>query len=61
MDELKEEEGGSTSNEGEARVVLLHVRRLLEAGVSAADIGVITPYSAQVSMWKSIVRALVLR
>lgn len=53
MDELKEEEGGSTSNEGEARVVMAHVSRLLEAGVAAADVGVITPYSAQVrwSFW----------
>ena len=33
---------------GEAQVVMEHVRRLMAAGVAAADIGVITPYNAQV-------------
>ena len=35
-------------NDGEAQVVMEHVRRLMAAGVAAADIGVITPYNAQV-------------
>lgn len=35
-------------NEGEARVVMAHVARLVEAGVAPQDIGVIAPYSAQV-------------
>lgn len=35
-------------NDGEARVVMEHVRRLMAAGVPASDIGIITPYNAQV-------------
>eukprot|EP00897_Mesotaenium_endlicherianum_P009120 jgi/Mesen1/8236/ME000443S07386 len=49
MEEVKEEEGGSTLNEGEARVVLAHAHRLLAAGLTPDHIGIITPYSAQVS------------
>ena len=49
MEEEEEEEGGeSRANPGEARAALAHVRRLLAAGVRAADVGVITPYNAQV-------------
>ncbi|GJP51811.1 hypothetical protein CLOM_g10946 [Closterium sp. NIES-68] len=53
VEEQREEEGESLRNEGEARVVVAHVRRLLEAGVDAGDIGIITPYSAQVGLLKS--------
>ncbi len=35
-------------NDGEAQVVMQHVQRLMAAGIKASDIGVITPYSAQV-------------
>lgn len=40
----------SKSNEGEARVALAHAARLVSAGVPAATIGVISPYSAQVAL-----------
>ena len=48
MEEEEEEGGESRANPGEARAALAHVRTLLDAGVRAADIGVITPYNAQV-------------
>lgn len=35
-------------NDGEAMAVMEHVRRLMAAGIQARDIGVITPYNAQV-------------
>lgn len=38
----------SKANEGEARVALAHCQRLVAAGVPQKDIGIITPYSAQV-------------
>jgi DNA polymerase alpha-associated DNA helicase A len=41
--------GESKSNEMEAALVKQHVRKLLEAGVRAEDIAVVTPYNAQVS------------
>lgn len=43
---------GSKYNEMEALVVLQHVQRLIEAGVQPELIGVISPYSAQVSTLK---------
>lgn len=47
MEEKKDEED-STMNEGEAGVAIAHARRLVESGVEASDIGIITPYAAQV-------------
>lgn len=47
MEEKKDEEE-STLNEGEAEVAIAHAKRLVSSGVSASDIGVITPYAAQV-------------
>ena len=41
-------EAVSKSNGAEARLVGEHVRALLAAGVRPAEIGVITPYNAQV-------------
>lgn len=41
--------GESKSNEMEAELVKLHVRKLVEAGVKPDDIAVLTPYNAQVS------------
>ena len=41
--------GESKSNEMEAALVKLHVRRLVEAGVRPEDIAILTPYNAQVS------------
>lgn len=40
--------GESKSNEMEATLVRMHVRKLVEAGVRAEDIAVVTPYNAQV-------------
>nr|CAD1841604.1 unnamed protein product [Ananas comosus var. bracteatus] len=46
MEEKKDED--STMNEGEAAVSTAHAKQLVESGVSATDIGIITPYAAQV-------------
>jgi DNA polymerase alpha-associated DNA helicase A len=40
--------GDSKSNEAEAALVKMHVHKLVEAGVKAEDIAVVTPYNAQV-------------
>lgn len=47
MEEKKDEEE-STLNEGEADVAITHAKRLVQSGVRATDIGIITPYAAQV-------------
>uniref|UniRef100_A0A5B7CBG4 DNA helicase n=1 Tax=Davidia involucrata TaxID=16924 RepID=A0A5B7CBG4_DAVIN len=47
MEEKKDEED-STLNEGEAEVAIAHAKRLVHSGVRASDIGIITPYAAQV-------------
>jgi len=47
--------GESKSNEMEASLVRLQVRKLVEAGVKAEDIAVITPYNAQVRHLSSLV------
>jgi len=49
-----EEDGGSRYNEGEARVVLGHLDALLAAGMRPAEVGVITPYSAQVALLRGL-------
>ncbi|XP_050229046.1 uncharacterized protein LOC126678192 isoform X2 [Mercurialis annua] len=51
MEEKKDEED-STLNEGEANVAVAHAKRLVESGVQASDIGIITPYAAQVVLLK---------
>lgn len=43
--------GDSKSNAMEAALVRQHVRKLVEAGVKAEDIAVVTPYNAQVSFF----------
>ncbi|KAL9275323.1 DNA-binding protein SMUBP-2-like protein [Drosera capensis] len=53
MEEKKDEEE-STLNEGEATVAVAHSRRLVESGVRASDIGIITPYAAQVVLLKML-------
>ena len=42
--------GDSKSNEMEAALVKHHVRNLVDAGVQADDIAVVTPYNAQLSI-----------
>jgi DNA polymerase alpha-associated DNA helicase A len=41
--------GDSKSNESEAALVKMHVSKLIDAGVRAEDIAVVTPYNGQVS------------
>jgi predicted DNA helicase len=48
FDEEAEVDGSSRFNSAEGRLVLSKVTQLLEAGVPAADIGIIAPYAAQV-------------
>jgi DNA polymerase alpha-associated DNA helicase A len=48
--------GDSKSNEMEAAVVKMHVKRLIEAGVRAEDMAVVTPYNAQLSILSSMLR-----
>uniref|UniRef100_A0A0D9VVY9 DNA helicase n=1 Tax=Leersia perrieri TaxID=77586 RepID=A0A0D9VVY9_9ORYZ len=50
MEEVKDEE--STMNEGEAAVSIAHAKLLVESCVGASDIGIITPYAAQVTCLK---------
>ncbi|KAG9449471.1 hypothetical protein H6P81_009436 [Aristolochia fimbriata] len=53
MEEKKDEEGSSL-NEGEAAVAISHAKRLVESGVPSCDIGIITPYAAQVVQLKML-------
>ncbi|XP_010558761.1 PREDICTED: DNA-binding protein SMUBP-2 isoform X2 [Tarenaya hassleriana] len=53
MEEKKDEED-STYNEGEAEVAMAHAMRLVQSGVKPSDIGVITPYAAQVMLLKML-------
>ncbi|XP_019053383.1 PREDICTED: DNA-binding protein SMUBP-2 isoform X2 [Nelumbo nucifera] len=53
MEEKKDEED-STMNEGEAEVAIAHAKRLVESGVRSSDIGIITPYAAQVVLLKML-------
>lgn len=55
FDDAVDEVSRSTFNEGEVRIVAEVVRQLLDAGVQADAIGVITPYSAQVARIESAV------
>jgi len=43
-------EGESKSNEGEAEIVTVHLEELIKAGLKPLDIGIITPYNAQVDL-----------
>lgn len=47
---------GSRSNDGEARVLAAHLRRLQLAGVRDDDVCVITPYNAQVQLLRMQLR-----
>jgi predicted DNA helicase len=54
MFERQDEENASYSNDGESEAVVKHVRDLLDLGLCQKDIGVIAPYSAQVSLLKQL-------
>ncbi|GLT41983.1 hypothetical protein SLA2020_160070 [Shorea laevis] len=53
MEEKKDEEDSSL-NEGEAEIAISHAKRLTQSGVLASDIGIITPYAAQVVLLKML-------
>ena len=55
-DEEPEPDGDSRSNPGEAGVVLAKLQALLEAGLSPADVAVISPYSAQVRLLRELIK-----
>ena len=58
MEEHCEEEGDSKDNPGEAAATMALVRRLIRSGaVDPSDVGVITPYSAQVGVLRDFARA----
>ena len=54
MEEQAEEDGESRLNRGEASVTIKHLQKLLESGIKPQDIGIITPYSAQVSLLREL-------
>lgn len=48
--------GESKSNPSEALLVKLHVTNLIDAGVQAEDIAVITPYNAQLALIRQLLK-----
>ncbi|XP_072646367.1 DNA-binding protein SMUBP-2-like isoform X5 [Canis lupus baileyi] len=48
--ELEDDDDQSKGNPGEVRLVSLHIQALVDAGVQASDIAVITPYNLQVDL-----------
>ncbi|KAM8816062.1 DNA-binding protein SMUBP-2 [Rhynchonycteris naso] len=50
LSEMEGEEDQSKGNPGEVRLVCLHIQALVDAGVLARDIAVITPYNLQVDL-----------
>jgi superfamily I DNA and/or RNA helicase len=54
--EERSEDDPSTKNPGQAERVALEVRRVLARGLAASDIGVITPYDAQVRVLRELLR-----
>eukprot|EP01025_Chloroclados_australasicus_P056243 TRINITY_DN6926_c0_g1_i3.p2 TRINITY_DN6926_c0_g1~~TRINITY_DN6926_c0_g1_i3.p2 ORF type:complete len:200 (+),score=26.32 TRINITY_DN6926_c0_g1_i3:295-894(+) len=54
MEEAQDEETDSKYNQGEAEVVWKWVKRLLEGGVDVKDIGIISPYNAQVGLLREM-------
>jgi hypothetical protein len=54
MDEYKEEDGDSLYNQGEVSLTLAHVEKLMKSGILAEDIGIITPYNAQVGKLREL-------
>jgi ATP-dependent RNA/DNA helicase IGHMBP2 len=57
FEESRDEDGAnaeSLRNEGEARAALAHAERLIASGLAPSSIGLITPYSAQVALLRSM-------
>lgn len=52
QEQTNEDENNSKYNESEIAMVNEHVNKLISLGVAAKDIGIISPYNAQVSMLK---------
>ncbi|KAJ9630042.1 hypothetical protein H2204_008697 [Knufia peltigerae] len=48
--------GDSKCNEMEAALVVMHVQKLVDAGVKDEDIAVVTPYNAQLAILSSMLR-----
>jgi hypothetical protein len=48
--ESSESDQGSKANSGEAALTAVHVRRLIDAGIRARDIAIVTPYNLQVTL-----------
>ncbi|EDK36972.2 hypothetical protein PGUG_01070 [Meyerozyma guilliermondii ATCC 6260] len=55
-DQTDDDTTGSKYNEHEAELVVQHTHRLIDAGVTAESIGIITPYSSQVGIIKKILQ-----
>ncbi|EFJ04748.1 hypothetical protein SELMODRAFT_138332 [Selaginella moellendorffii] len=51
MEESKDETE-SSFNKGEACIAIAHAQKLVESGVKAIDIGIVTPYAAQVNVMR---------
>ena len=58
MGELTTSDNISKANEGEAAIVLYHVKELVEVGVKPEDIAVVTPYNLQVEMLRHNMRSI---
>ncbi|KAK9825119.1 hypothetical protein WJX74_010900 [Apatococcus lobatus] len=54
MDEQAEDGSGSKYNDRETEVTWAHAHTLLEAGLKPQDIGIITPYNAQVARLRGL-------
>lgn len=54
FEEEADDESDSKRNEGEAKAALAHAARLVEAGLPAESVGVITPYCAQVALLREM-------
>ncbi|KAG4963154.1 hypothetical protein JHK85_040596 [Glycine max] len=54
MEEKKDEED-NIFNEGETEVTMAHAKKLVQSGVLPSDIGIITPYAAQIlpTIWNA--------
>lgn len=54
MEERREEDGESLYNQEEANISMNYVKTLMTSGVNISDIAVISPYSAQVTLIRSM-------